>query len=454
MSRSLSVRLTLLFLAVSLAGTLLAAILIRRHNERQFDRLVQRQAEVTIVRDVAAYYAARGNLQGLARLLEARYGAGPGGGPRRQLPFAVVNAAGEVVVPAGPWRRGEQLPEAALEEALPVTIDDVAVAAVVPRNLQPAREAFEQQYLMGVNRALFAGALGATAVAVLLGALLAQTLIRPLREMAAASHAMAEGELGRQVPVRSQDELGDLAQAFNSMSRALADATRQRRQMTADIAHDLRTPLTVLAGYLEAMEEGALAATPERLGVMQQEVGGLMRLVEDLRTLSLADAGELTLDRERTDPAALLEQVHAAHRPRAEQKGVALELAAVPGLPPVTVDPERMRQVLGNLLANALRHTPAGGRIALGAAPGDSGRGGVQLWVADSGSGIAAQDLPHIFDRFYRADAARSGAEGASGLGLAIVRSVVEMHGGRVTVESEPGRGTRFEIWLPAGEAA
>lgn len=444
--RSLAVKLTLLFVAVSLAGTLLSSFFIQRQAERRFDRLIREQAEAYYVRDVQAYYAVTGSLQGVERLLRGRYTHAVYGQRRQALPFALAGPEGWIVVPAGQWRRGEIVPQSALDAGLPVVVGSEQVGTVLLLNLEPARDIFEEQYLQGINRALFLGGLAATGIAVLLGAILANSLTRPLREVADASQALAQGELGQQVPVRTRDELGALAISFNQMSEALAHATHQRRQMTADIAHDLRTPLTVLSGYLEAMEEGALPPTPERLAIMQQEVNGLRRLVDDLRTLSLADAGELPLQLHETNVAELLAQVRAAYAPQAERQGVTMTAEASPDLPAVRVDPERMRQVLGNLLGNALRHTPPGGRISLSAAPDD---GALLLSIADTGSGIAPGDLPYVFDRFYRGDRARPEGQGESGLGLPIARSLVEMHGGTIGIQSGPGAGTTFLIRLP-----
>lgn len=448
--RSLSVKLTLLFVAVSLAGTLLASLLIRRQAEAQFDQLIRRQGEAYYVRDVQAYYTYNGSLHGIERLLYARYTRPEPGQAARSLPFAVAGPEGQIVVPAGEWQRGENVPAAALADGLPVTVGSATVGTVLLLNLEPARDIFEEEYLRDFNRALFLGAIGATAIAIVLGAVLANQLTRPLREVAEASEALAAGELGQQVPVRTRDELGLLASSFNQMSAALARATQQRRQMTADIAHDLRTPLTVLGGYLEAMEDGALPPTPERLAILQQEVNGLKRLVDDLRTLSLADAGELPLALQEVDAAELLEQVRAAYAPQADRQKVALDVDAAANLPAARLDPERMRQVLGNLIGNALRYTGAGGRITLSARR-DGARQPAQLLiaVADTGAGIPPSDLPYIFDRFYRGDKARAEGEGESGLGLAIARSLVDMHHGTIQVESAPGQGATFSIHLP-----
>lgn len=445
--RSLYFKLILILLAVSLAGTFLAATLIRQSSERQFDRYLRDRAQAEFVRDVQAYYVITGSLQGIERLVDRAIARTQAGGERRILPYALADHQGVIVVGSGPWERGEIVPSGALQDGVPVRVGGERIGTVLLLSLEWERDAFEQRYLRGVNRALWLGALGGTAIAVLLGALLAGTLTRPLREMADASHAMAQGQLEQQVPVRSDDELGELARAFNRMSAELARITRQRRQMTADIAHDLRTPLTVLAGYLEAMQEGTLKATPERLATMQQEVAGLTRLVEDLRVLSLADADRLQLDLEETDLRDLLARVRDIHAPQAEQEEITLQMSVAPDLPHVRLDPARMRQVIGNLVTNALRHTAAGGSVTLEA---DRDGDGVELRVRDTGSGIAGEDLPHIFDRFYRGDVARDARRAASGLGLAIARSLVEMHGGTIGVESTPGEGSTFTIRLPA----
>lgn len=444
--RSLYLKLTLTFLAVSLAGTFLAAFLIRQSNQRAFDRYLRERAQAEFVRDVQAYYVITGSLQGIERLVYRAIDRVEPGAQGRILPYALADESGHIVVARGPWERGEAVPQPVLAGGVPVNVGGEQIGTVLILSQEWERDAFERRYLRGVNLALILSALGGTAIAVFLGAMLAGTLTRPLREMASASHAIAQGHLEQQVPVRSDDELGDLARAFNRMSAELARITRQRRQMTADIAHDLRTPLTVLAGYLEAMQDGTLAPTPQRIAMMQQEVAGLTRLVEDLRTLSLADADQLYLRLEETEVGELLARVRDVYAPQAQQEEVALRVRVAPDLPLVTLDAARMRQVVGNLVSNALRHTPAGGVIMLEAAREGAG---VLLRVRDTGSGIAAEELPHIFDRFYRGDASRNERRGASGLGLAIARSLVEMHGGTISVQSAPGVGALFSIYLP-----
>jgi signal transduction histidine kinase len=230
------------------------------------------------------------------------------------------------------------------------------------------------------------------------------------------------------------------------MSTDLAHATQSRRQITADIAHDLRTPLTVIGGYLESMCDGVLKPTPDRLEMMHTEVHHLQRLVDDLRTLSLADAGKLTLNKHEITPDNLLMRVADIYQLPAENIGVTLQVRIAPDLPLVHVDEERMVQVLSNLVSNALRYTPNGGQITLEARRCDDS---VLLSVEDTGIGITSEALSRIFERFYRADRARQQSEGESGLGLAIARSIIEAHGGTIAVESEMGRGTKFIIALP-----
>jgi signal transduction histidine kinase len=305
-------------------------------------------------------------------------------------------------------------------------------------------------------------------VGLLLGGLWARMSPRPGRELPAAARQIARGDLEQQVPVRSRDELGVLSTQFNQMSAGLAHATQLRRRMTADVAHDLRTPLTVIAGYLEALRDNVLKPTPERFAAMYDETQLLLHLVDDLHTLSLADAGELALQRAAIAPRQLLARVAAAYQHAVEQNGVALRVCADDGLPELSADAEQLTRALSNLVSNALRYTPAGGAITLCArdATADERQkaNGVQeapllpgsspliaIDVRDTGAGIAAEHLPVIFERFYRVDPSRQDATGGSGLGLAIVKSIVEAHGGQVCVASAPGQGAMFTLVLPAG---
>ncbi len=445
---SLRSKLMMTFLVVSVAGTLIAALIVSNSNARALDDLMFRQAQTNFAREVQLYYELNGSWNGLMGSLRRRHNQEQGA---PLPPFALADANGRIVFPAGSFSQGQVIPEERLKEGVPIVVNGETVGTLLPFNEPRARNLQEELFVAQTNRALIIGAMGATAVAIILAVLLAETFTRPLRELAKASRQLAKGELGKTVPVRTQDELGELAMAFNQMSAEIAKANQQRRQMTADIAHDLRTPLTVLSGYLEAMEDGTLPATPERIHLMQNEVQALMRLVSDLRTLSLADAGRLTMQLEPVDVAALLTAVQSAYVPQAAEQQVAIEVQAEPGQQ-FPLDAARMRQVLNNLVSNALRYTPEGGKIVL-AAEMENGR--LRLTVTDSGKGIPQEDLPYVFDRFYRGDKARTEGEGESGLGLAIVKSLVTAHGGTVTAVSPPpqqAQGTQFVMTFANSE--
>jgi two-component system sensor histidine kinase BaeS len=276
----------------------------------------------------------------------------------------------------------------------------------------------------------------------------------PLSEVMRAADRLAGGDLGARVDVSGSSELRHLADSFNRMAEALQTADHQRRELLADVAHELRTPLTIIQGNLEGLRDGVYQPLPDHADLVLDEVRKLGRLVDDLRLLTLAEAGQLPLDLQEVDVAQLLADVRDAFAAQAEEAGVDLVVQAGDGLPPLLGDPQRLGQVLGNLTNNALRHTPDGGRATLGAeifAP-EGVTSGIRLWVADTGEGIAADDLPRVFDRFWRGDPARSHEAGAGmGLGLAIARGLVEAHGGHIWVESDgvPGRGTAVSLVLP-----
>lgn len=472
-TRSLAFKLVLAFLLVSVAGAVLTALFARWATYQEFERLVLEQAQNNFLTNAAAYYRASGSWQGVREYFRlgaviapqprpgdrVRPGQQPlpvppqpiiregSGQPQPTYVFALADAGGSVVLPAGPYRLGDRVPADELVNGVDVLVDGEVVGTALVTGETPSLAAQEARYLDRTNRSSLYAAVAAIGIALVLGVLLARSLTRPVRELTAATQAVARGELEQQVPVRSQDELGELAASFNQMSADLARANELRRRMTADIAHDLRSPLTVMAGYLEALRDGVLQPSPERFETMHQEALHLRRLVEDLRTLSLADAGELTLNREPVPPELVLEQSADVYRHQAEQQGIALSVQSEALLPEINVDPDRMAQVLGNLLSNALRYTPAGGQIVLGAREKGAS---VQLTVQDTGQGIEPDALPRLFDRFYRGDGARPTDGGESGLGLAIAKSLVELHGGVISVESRLGQGTRFTITLPA----
>jgi two-component system OmpR family sensor kinase/two-component system sensor histidine kinase BaeS len=269
-----------------------------------------------------------------------------------------------------------------------------------------------------------------------------------------AADALAQGDLSARVPVQGSREFRHFAHAFNRMAETLETADRQRRELMADVAHELRTPLAVIQGNLEGLRDGVYAATPDHLELVLDETYKLSRLVDDLRLLTLAEAGQLTLDIQTLDVRQLLADVRDAYAYQANEAEISLALEVAESLPTLSADPQRLGQILGNLLTNALRHTPPGGGVTLGADLLPGGRE-IQLWVSDTGEGIPPEDLTRIFDRFWRGDAARSRALGAgSGLGLAIAKSLVEAHGGGICANSELGQGTTITCQLPLSPGA
>ena len=278
---------------------------------------------------------------------------------------------------------------------------------------------------------------------------LARTLTRPIRDLKEATQTVAEGEYGQTVHVRSRDELGHLAQSFNAMSAELARMQSLRRQMTADIAHELRTPISVILGYADGLMDGVLPLSLEKIAPIRQETLRLEQLVDDLRVLSRADAGELSVNLAPVSPGAMLREAAQSQALMAEARGIELIVEDTAELPQAMADPDRAAQVLSNLVDNALLHAPRGSQILLAASLTS---GMIQLQVTDQGPGIQPEDLPRIFDRFYRTDSSRRRDTGGSGLGLAIARSLAEAQGGKLWATSTPGQGASFHFSLPRAD--
>jgi two-component system, OmpR family, sensor histidine kinase BaeS len=283
-------------------------------------------------------------------------------------------------------------------------------------------------------------ALGALLVAFLAGRAV-RRMAAPVGDVMDAADRVAGGDYGTRVQPRGSDEVRRLASSFNQMVERLEAHEAQRRGLLADVAHELRTPLSVIRGNVEGMLDGLYPADEAHLAPVLEETAVMSRLLDDLQTLSTAEAGVLRLHRERVDPEALLQDAVAAFRARADAAGVTLECRAADGVPELDVDPVRIGEVLANLLANAVRHTPRGGSVTAAVEPSAAG---VAFTVADTGSGIDPTDLPYVFDRFVK-----SADSGGAGLGLAIARSLVQAHGGSITADSRPGRGTTMRFVLP-----
>jgi signal transduction histidine kinase len=317
--------------------------------------------------------------------------------------------------------------------------------ARVPPPPFPGVEPESMVFLNSVNRTLLLIAVVAGLSAVLLILGLSRRILTPVEALTAAVRRMEAGDLSQRVKVTSRDEIGELARAFNAMADGLARLEELRRNMVTDVAHELRTPLSNIRGYLEALQDGVVEPERHIIDSLHEEAMLLNHLVDDLQELSLAEAGHLKLERQPVALADIVDRAVGAIRLRAEAKGVTLQVDLPEDLL-VDVDPQRVGQVLRNLIENALAHTPPDGEVGVAACASDQW---VEVSVRDTGSGIAAEDLPYVFERFYRVDKSRSRATGGAGLGLAIARSLVEAHGGRIWVESTEGEGSTFTFALP-----
>lgn len=340
-----------------------------------------------------------------------------------------------------------------------VTLAVVALVASPPlfhrhvgRALGPVSDAVGRHLDQALSTALLLsigiGTGAALVAALVVSWALSSRLARPIEDLSATAARLARGDLSaRAVPPPVDDELADLTVAFNDMAASLEHTEDTRRRLLSDLAHELRTPLSTIEGYLEGLTDGVVEPTDQTWTTLQDAAGRLRRLVDDVGLVSRAEEGRLDLDLQPTDVVTLVDAAVSAARGTYDRAGVTLEAAVEPGLAPVELDADRAHQVLANLLDNARRHTPAGGRVTVRA---DGSRHGVTVTVADTGEGIAREQLPHVFERFYRGDAARRAGAG-SGIGLTIARAIARAHGGDLTATSPgAGRGSTFALRLPA----
>ncbi|MBE0428522.1 MAG: HAMP domain-containing histidine kinase [Thermoleophilia bacterium] len=310
----------------------------------------------------------------------------------------------------------------------------------------PMMSDLESAFSEAINNSLIWGGVTAVLLAVVLSLIISRRITRPIHDMAAATERIAEGDYEQRVDISSRDEIGSLAHSLNEMAASLDESRRLRRELMSNIAHELKTPLTSISGYMEALEDGVAPANAETYGLVRREALRLSRLVEDMQRLTRAESGQEQLDMVKVEPEPFLERVARKMMPQFAEKGVSLDVAAADGGPRLLADEDKLDQIIVNLLDNALRYTGSGGSVRVNSYPQD---GMVAIEVTDTGQGIDARDLPHIFERFYRADKSRARTSGGTGIGLTIVKQYVDALGGRIQVESKVGEGTIFTVMLP-----
>ncbi|MFC1937433.1 sensor histidine kinase [Chloroflexota bacterium] len=300
-----------------------------------------------------------------------------------------------------------------------------------------------------IGRFFIWGGLIAAAIAMIMAFFLSRRILAPVKALTSAARRLGRGDFSQRVQVEDRSELGELASTFNSMASDLERAEQLQRNMIADVAHELRTPLSNIRGYLEAVRDGVIRPDADTIRSLDEEAALLSRLVDDLQELSLAEAGQLKLICQSENIVRLINQMADSVQVQAKARGISISVDLPESPPAVNIDLRRISQVLHNLLENAIAHTASGGSITLAV----SQKGNwLKVSIADTGEGIPPQDLPNIFERFYRVDKSRTRATGGIGLGLTIVKRLVEAHGGKIEVQSELGKGSRFTFTLPVAE--
>ena len=455
------VRLSLAFAFVAAVAVVAVAMLLGYQADTEFRQYVTRSmfaSQGGLLEELAMHYQHRNSWEGAESLLGAvpaaaesrMMGRGPMMGRRPMMGgrTGLVLADANGLVLYGEDGRG--LSESERSRSQEITIDGVTVGYLLARS--PGTEVLgplEQGFLSRLQTSLLTGAAAAAVLSVLLGLLLSRNLSAPLGRLSKASRAVAAGDFSQRVEEGGSAEIAEVARSFNEMTTALEAGEILRHNLMADVAHELRTPLTVLQGNLQALLDDVYPMDKGEIAHLYDETRLLGRLVEDLRELALAEAGQLRLNLRPTDVGEVIHSTASTFALVAKDQSVDLTVDIDAELPLAMSDPDRVAQVLRNLLGNGLRHTPAGGQITISAqTAGDEGDE-IEIDVVDTGEGIEPEDLPHVFERFWRVDRSRSRDSGGSGLGLTIAKQLVTAQGGRIGVESEPGRGSRFWIRLP-----
>jgi signal transduction histidine kinase len=443
------------YLAISIFTALIIYVLTYTTSERRVERLAQDYMLKEMVEEVHHWYAAERSWEGFADYFKSLHPPFP---DKKEPERNQVNAAGSkkagivtadqrVLLKYLYFQPGELIPEAYLVNARQVTFHGEVIAWIIPPEATGINLNSQLQVFLDNTSDILLISVGVSIIAALvLGVIFAKAVLKPIEKLTAATSAIASGNLDQKIESLRDDEIGDLSRSFNKMSQDLVKAEHQRRQLTADITHDLCTPVQVVMGYIEMAQAGELTLSQERIAIIASELEQIRRLIQDMSLLAQTDTRTLSIISSPTAISALIQRVVRMYQLSCHEKNIDLSYHCPIDLPQLYLDEERMVQVLSNLVSNAIRYVPEGGKISITSYI-DQSR--LIIKVNDNGCGIHPDHLPFVFDRFYRSDTSRSDASGKMGLGLSISRGLVEMQGGTIRVDSDGHTGSEFIIYFP-----
>lgn len=447
--RSITLKLMIAFLGVSLAGIILVFILASQSTNKEVRNYFYGQSKEALISKFINYHQEQGSWEGLGTSFKKSSESDfPEQGSNSAKPmFYLLDENNQVVLPEDVPFDSIEIIEQEFEKGMPLELDGEKIGTIIFVDTNYNWELRQPPFLNRINQILIISTIAAIILSLGLGALLSHTFSRPIRELTAATKAAAAGDLSHKVVVRSRDELGELAESFNTMNSELDRLITARKQMTADIAHELRTPISIILGNADGVRDGVVPMSRETFDIIAEEAERLESLIEDLHTLSRAEAGELSMFFTATSIKKVVYDLHLPQYQASQQKHIDIDLDLPDGLSEVKADPDRIIQVLRNILNNAYHYTPENGKIIISALQKEENT--VQLRISDNGPGVPEKELNKIFNRFYRTDTSRKRDGEGSGLGLAIARSIVERHGGKIWAESNLGGGLSVLIDLP-----
>jgi signal transduction histidine kinase len=453
--RSISMKLLLAFIIVSLVGVVIFFLVARWNTNIEIQDFLSEQDQTEVVERAAEYYRENNSWDGFNESwptppVDNTLGHSR---PGMSTPFILIDTNQQVVFGRGEkadqFNQGDFVSSEDLENALEINSDGEIIGWLLFTKIDWRKSAPEPPIFRSMDALLIYSALGSLVVALILGLLFSNRLSRPLKELSTAAQRAATGDLSHKVTVNSKDEIGALASSFNQMMEDLERLISARKQMTADIAHELRTPISVILGHADGVHEGIMEPSIKNFEIVRDEALRLERLVKDLKILSQADVGELPLVIREVGANDLVYEVERTSLASLQEKNITLKVEAESNLPTLAIDPDRILQAIRNILNNAIHHTPEGGQIFFQVRLIEDS---VQLNIQDSGPGLEPSELKKIFNRFYRTDSSRTRDSEGSGLGLAISRSVIEQHGGSIWAESKEGEGLKIIIRFQAME--